>query len=696
MFNPFFLLQSILASFFLGNSPDIVSPDEIREANEYLTTVFLSNDNFKEEDAQLWEKKITDICTELSTVFADNENFFDYPCRVFNQINIALWNIEEFESRLNAYLLYGNNLDNKNKVVGYLLKIKDNLRDFFTSPVIYKKIIECQKKLIKILPSDDHCINFAERIIKIFYYSGAGLDNEKRDELYELQEKFEKAQLNFQQNINNFCKFINFSRDELEGINDEQILLFKMNDDNTYTVTIDVTSLGLIMSYCSNKETRKKFFTEFLQRAAPDNFTHIATARAVLQKMAELFSLRNGAELMLTEADTMAKTPDTVSILLDGVAEAVKDNAANEINVLKNFAKNNCNIENPDQYDLSYIMTTYEEKEFNINEEFLHGFFPTKKVMHGIQRIARDCFGIELVFWSAKGAKWAWSDDLYVAGFRDKETKKMKGYIVLDLYPRDYKRKHGGIQQINFQRKKDGVEQRSVSLICACFTPKKGADNDAYMSFGEIQTLLHEMGHGFSFSTKTESPYYLHQGAHSPNDVAELYSQLMEFFLSEPRFILMMSDPHKKTGERISDEIIEKVIKKYKFGKWISFSGMVYHSGVLLDFYTENDSCIDIKKKWAKKIQLFDPSVYIDHPFECSWVHVIGYGPEYYSYLFSRTYARLIFKHLKKHNFSREEGELYVDILLSSGTIYPYEEIITAFLGHRPTFSELLEDFLQK
>ena len=225
--------------------------------------------------------------------------------------------------------------------------------------------------------------------------------------------------------------------------------------------------------------------------------------------------------------------------------------------------------------------------------------------------------------------------------------------------------------------------------------PKPAAGDPALISFDNVTTMFHEMGHALHgmFSDVT---YPSVSGTATPRDFVEFPSTFEEDWAIQPE-VLSNYAKHYKTGEPIPKELLDKVIRASKFNQ--GFDTLEYLAAALLDLewhtLTSDEIPADAEKFEATVLKNYGidyaavPPRYRTAYFAHIWSG--GYSSSYYAYLWSEVLAADAFAWMQAHGgLTRENGQRFRDTILSVGGSREPMEAYKAFRGSEPTVDALL------
>jgi peptidyl-dipeptidase Dcp len=233
-------------------------------------------------------------------------------------------------------------------------------------------------------------------------------------------------------------------------------------------------------------------------------------------------------------------------------------------------------------------------------------------------------------------------------------------------------------------------------VIVNCLNiPRPANEEPALISFDNVTTLFHEMGHALHglFSDVT---YPTVAGTATPRDFVEFPSTFEEDWAIQPE-ILANYARHYQTGDPIPKALLDKAISAKKFNK--GFETLEYLAAALLDLEWHMLTSEQI----PAEVELFEaqslsrngiahravPPRYRTTYFAHIWSG--GYSSSYYAYLWSEELAADAFAYMLAHGgCTRENGNSFRKEILSRGSSRDPMASYKAFRGTEPTVDALL------
>ena len=290
-----------------------------------------------------------------------------------------------------------------------------------------------------------------------------------------------------------------------------------------------------------------------------------------------------------------------------------------------------------------------------------------------------------------------WNNDVLFFNIINKEKKKIASFY-LDPYSRPKSKRGGAWMDECLNKNNVGKNTLPVAyLVCNQTPPSK--DKPSLMSFEEVQTLFHEFGHGLQHMLTTVN---LPQAAGINNvewDAVELPSQFMENWCFHKNTLLNIAK-HYKTGERLSDENFEKLLKNRTFNCGLStlrqlhfaITDLRLHSNISTNKGKNSNT---IRREIANQTTVIPPIK--EDQFLCCFSHIFagGYSAGYYSYKWAEVLSADAFSMFEEADLENRQnikkiGKKFKDTILSLGGSLPPLEVFKLFRGREPKTDSLI------
>ncbi len=564
-----------------------------------------------------------------------------------------------------------------------------------------------------------------EAAIKDAELSGVGLEGEKRvGEALSEKARFNAIQLELAELSTKFSNHVldatkAFSltltnNEEVDGLPPSLLSLAAASardageenatpENGPWRITLDFPSYGPFMQHSTRRDLREKLYKAFVSRASSGDLDNSPIIERILQlkkEKAQILGFNSYAELSL--ASKMAPNVEAVEALLEELRQVSYDAAVKDLDELKAFAAAKGAEEANDlkHWDVSFWAERQREEKFDFSAEELRPYFPLPQVLDGLFGLVKRLFNATVT--PADGQAPVWHSDVRYFQVAD-ETGNPIAYFYLDPYSRPAEKRGGawmddciGRAKITENGKTD-TRLPVAYLVCNQSPPVDG--KPSLMTFGEVETLFHEFGHGLQHML-TKVDYAGAAGINNVEwDAVELASQFMENWCYE-RPTLMGMARHYETGEPLPEHYYQKLVAAKNY---MSGSGMLrqlHFSLVDLDLHHRyqpggNESIKDVRNRIAKNTTVLPPLP--EDNFLCAFGHIFagGYAAGYYSYKWAEVLSADAFAAFEEAGLEDEKavsntGVRYRDTVLALGGSKPPMEVFKAFRGREPSTVALL------
>ena len=576
------------------------------------------------------------------------------------------------------------------------------------------KAVYDQKDNLKLNPAQQKLL---EDIYESFANNGANLNAEQKLVYKELSAKLSQLTLVFGQNVlkaTNAWTMLITNEADLAGLKDDTKAMLKANAEkkglNGWLLDLKPTTYIPVMEDCQNRDIRRELYTAYNTRAIGGEFDNTQIIIDIVNTrlaLAQLFDKACHADKSLTK--TCAESKENVYNFLDQLRESYMPVAEQEVAELQEFAKAKGFYATLQPWDWSFYSKQLKEEKYAISDDLIRPYFQKEKVIEGVFGFAKRMYGI--TFKENKNIQVYHPEVIPYEVFDQKG--KYLAVFYLDFHPRDGKR--GGAWMNNFQEQY-GKHRPHVVNVMNFTRPVNveangenftGQSKPALFSYDEVETFLHEFGHGLH-GMLTQCQYAAQNGTNVPRDFVELPSQFNENFLSEKEFLDTFAK-HYETGEVIPQDLVDKIqaaanyhvayacVRQLSFG----YLDMAWHTltspFVVPETLTATEAVIKFGDKAMAGVQVLPlvPGTHMQYAF----THIFsgGYAAGYYSYKWSELLdadAFSVFKAAKAKNgtiFDKKAADLYRKNILEKGGSAKPMDLYRAFRGGEPTIDALLE-----
>ena len=532
-----------------------------------------------------------------------------------------------------------------------------------------------------------------------FVRSGALLDEEGKEKLRKLTEEASMLTLQFSQNLLKENKAYTLhitDKAQLDGLPETAIAAAAHNakekNEEGWIFTLDFPSYSPFMTYSTQRELRKQMYMARNTVCTHDNEqNNLKICQRLVnlrRELAQLLGFETYADYVLRHR--MASTTENVYKLLNDLIDAYKPTAIHETAEVEALAKK---LEGDDfevqPWDFGFYSHKLQMEKYNLDAEMLRPYFQLDKVIDGVFGLANKLYGI--TFQENKDIP-VYHPDVKAYEVFDKDGSYLAVFYA-DFFPR--KGKQGGAWMTEFQGQwidYKGTNVRPHVSVVMNFT-KPTDSKPSLLSFYEVETFTHEFGHALH-SLLSKCKYVSLSGTNVYRDFVELPSQFNENFMTESEFLDSFAK-HYLTGEKIPQELVQKVIASSQYGAAYACMRQLGFGYLDLAWYTidkpfEGDP-FKFEAEATKDVNMFAPVEGCLMSPQFGHIFSGGYAAGYYSYKWAEVLDADAFSKFKEEGIFNPKTASEFQELLSKGSTEDPMELYVKFRGREPKIDALLK-----
>ena len=538
----------------------------------------------------------------------------------------------------------------------------------------------------------------AQILLRDFSNSAIELPAEKRRKFVELSNQMKILGNEFLDSMTPTTSYLDFDIRKLKGI--DPLTLARWSDGRQRVrlpIVGDVPHLAL--GTVEDEMTRREIYVAGRQ-SSTDQIKLLERLMVTRAEIANLSGHESYAHMNLS--DKLAKSPEAVHSFLIALSADNAPRVLQELEGMKEMKLADGIATRIEQWDLVYYRNrlNIDLKPKSRKPDFMSAFFSLGTVMQGLSRLFTRLYGIRFVPRGTSPGE-TWNSDVRRLDVLH-ETDGHVAILYCDLFARAGKNPNpthftlrcsrlissseAGENSESPQDANDGMAISSpinrnqyyqlpvLALICD-FSHPPNSSVPALLSFQDVKTLFHEMGHAIH-SILGRTSLQVVSGTRCPTDFAELPSVLMEYFASDAS-VLALFARHWENGAPLPYEMVEDSLLMQGRGQGIqtetqilfSLLDQAYHSSLPLNMNRGFDSTKVFFDVYDKYSSVREPRGTSAHGF---FGHLVEYGGTYYSYLFDRAIAGRVWKEVfrggkDQGGVDREAGERYKEEVLKWG-----------------------------
>lgn len=533
-----------------------------------------------------------------------------------------------------------------------------------------------------------------------FVRSGANLQGADKEKYRELSRQLSLLTLQFSENNlkeTNDYQLVLTDEAQLKGLPQSAIdaaaETAREKQQEGWVFTLHAPSYVPFLTYAADRDLRKEIYmaynTKCTHANACNNLDIVKQLVNTRLALAQLLGYKDYATYKLERR--MAQNSANVYHLLDQLLEAYKPTAQKEYAEVQALAREEQGANfTLMPWDWGYYSQKLKDRKFNLNDEMLRPYFELENVKKGVFGLATRLYGITF---QKNPDIPVYHKDVEAFDVFDKDGSFL-AVLYTDFHPREGKRSGAWMTSYKEQwiDEKTGENSRPHVSLVMNFT-KPTQDKPALLTFGEVETFLHEFGHSLHgmFANTT---YASLSGTNVYWDFVELPSQFMENFAVEKEFLHTFAR-HYQTGELIPDELVQRIVDSRNFNAAYACLRQVSFGLLDMAWYTrttpfEGDVMAYEKQAWARAQVL--PSVEgTCMSTQFSHIFAGGYSAGYYSYKWAEVLDADAFSLFKKQGiFDQKTAFSFRENILSRGGTEHPMTLYKRFRGQEPTIDALL------
>lgn len=564
-----------------------------------------------------------------------------------------------------------------------------------------KKVFD-QKDKLNLNPEQ---MRLLEKTHRDFIRSGAAIPAEKQERFREINQRLATLSVQFSQNVlgdvNNF-KMVVDKKADLAGLPESVIeaaaeTAKQQGLEGKWVFTLQNPSVMPFLSYADNRELRKVMQQAYVNRGNNGNeFDNNAIIGEIVNlrlERANMLGYESHADFSLEI--TMAKDVPTVTAFLNKLWDFALPMAQKEAKMMQDFINAKGEKFKLEAWDWRYYAEQIRKEKYDLDEEEIRQYFELNTVTKGVFMVIERLWGLK--FEERKDIP-TYHPDATAYEVKEKDGSHV-GIIYMDFHPRESKRSGAWMSSYRTQYiKADGSFVSPIVTIVCNFTPPT-ASSPALLSFDEMSTYFHEIGHALH-GLMSKATYPSLAGTSVPRDFVELPSQIMENWAKDPK-VLPDFAFHHKTGKPMPQELMDKIEAAGNFNQ--GFSTVEFIASALLDmeYHTikkpypadQVKNVVAITDELTKKKFNMMPEIYYRHG-STHFMHAFtwGYAAGYYSYLWSGLLDADAYEAFRETGdlFDQATAERFRKYVLSAGGTADPKELYLKFRGAEPKEEHLL------
>jgi len=539
--------------------------------------------------------------------------------------------------------------------------------------------------------------------LRNFVLSGAELEGQAKERFAAIQERSAEISQFFSEHVLDATDAwsVLASEEEVQGVPADVLqtaqAAAKKDGHTGYKLTLKMPCYLPVMQYAHSSSLREKLYRAHATRASAEfahpQFDNSALLQEILQlrqEEAALLGYANHAEVSL--ASKMAESSKQVMDFLRNLAQRAKPYAEKDLTEMRDFARSELNITDPQPWDWTFIGEKLKEARYNFSEQEIKPYFTAPTVMAGLFKIVETLFEVNIRPDSAP----VWHPK--VEFYRIERAGQLVGQFYLDPGARSGKRGGAWMDDVRARwlRPDTGVLQTPIAhLVCNFAEGVNG--QPPLLTHDDVITLFHECGHGLHHMLTQVNERDVSGISGVEWDAVELPSQFMENFCWEWSVLRHMT-AHVDTGEPLPRTLFDKLLAAKNFQSGLQTLRQIEFSLLDMRLHTEphrSNDVLGVLKEVRNEVAVLHPPEWHRMPHSFSHIFAGGYAAGYYSYkwaevLSADAYAAFEETAAEDGTPSLETGRRYRQSILERGGSRPAMSSFKDFRGREPSLDALM------
>ena len=568
---------------------------------------------------------------------------------------------------------------------------------FLDSKLFHRvKTLYTQRERLKL---DPESLRLVEYYYREFVHAGANLSDADKAELKKLNEEESTLSAAFASKLlaaANAAAYVTSDKSALAGLSDSRLKgaaeAAKDRKIEGYVIPLQNTTQQPDLVSLSQRGTRQAIFENSWSRAerggSNDTRQTVARMAQLRAQKAKLLGFPNYAAWKLQ--DQMAKTPEAAIRFMDTLVPGATARAAAEgkdIQALIDAQHGGFALE---PWDWDFYAEQVRKAKYDLDEDQIKPYFELDNVLqNGVFYAANQLYGITF---KERHDIPVYHPDVRVFDVFDADGKQL-AIFYCDYFKRDSKK--GGAWMDVFVNQSRLLGTLPVVYNVANFQ-KPAAGQPALISFSDVTTMFHEMGHALH-GMFADTMYPSLSGSQTARDFVEFPSQFNENWADYPA-VFQHYAKHYQTGAAMPAELVAKVEKASKFNQGYDFTEIVAAAELDMQWHTlpaeatlKNVDDFEVEALKKKNLWLHTvPPRYRSSYFAHIWQD--DYAAGYYAYLWSEMLDHAAFQWFESHGgMTRANGERLRKMVLSRGNTEELGKMYSEWLGGEPTIEPMLK-----
>ncbi|MGY3355603.1 peptidyl-dipeptidase Dcp [Bradyrhizobium sp. GM0.4] len=521
------------------------------------------------------------------------------------------------------------------------LRMARHWNPIMMNAVLFGRIAQLHENRANLGLTPGEQLRLLERTYTRFHRSGAGLSEEAKTRMAEINERLAQLGTSFSHHLLGDEQewFMELGEADRQGLPESFVASAKAAAEERgmagkAIVTLSRSSVEQFLKSSARRDLREKVYKAFTARGdngnANDNNATIVEVLKLREESANLLGYPTFAAYRLE--DSMAKTPEAVRGLLERVWKPARARALADRDDMQALITEEGGNFKLAPWDWRFYAEKLRLQRANFDDAAIKPYLALDHMIAAAFDCATRLFGV--TFEERKNVP-VWHPDVRVWEMKGRDGKH-KALFYGDYFARPSKRSGAWMTSLRDQQKLDGEVAPLILNICNF---SKGADGEpSLLSPDDARTLFHEFGHGLH-GMLSNVTYPSLSGTSVFTDFVELPSQLYEHWQERPE-VLQKFARHYQTGEPLPDDLLQRFLAARKFNQGFATVEFVSSALIDLEFHTQPASAAQdvraFERRELEKIGMPEEISLRHRPTQFGHIFTGDhYAAGYYSYMWS-------------------------------------------------------------
>jgi thimet oligopeptidase len=534
------------------------------------------------------------------------------------------------------------------------------------------------RSLVAVKPADAIDRELVHRMVDRFEDAGVALARDERVRAKKLNDRIADLGQRFQQRLRDDKTRLPFTVAELAGVPAAVWQDQPRDGEGRVLLGIDNPTFLPVVDLAEQPATRERMWRARTNLGGEANLKTLAEIATLRHEYAGLFGQPSFAAFQLRRR--MAGDPATTARFLGDLRAKLTVRELVDIEELRQAKARHLGTPRSttrlDRWDVSFYSERVRRERYAVDQEAFRAYLPPEESLRFVMRVLERMFAIRYTPVPAT----LWHPDARAFAVSDAASGAVRAALYVDLYPRDGKFSHAAVW--SFRNASTLVDRKPQAALIVNMN-RKG------LTLGELETLLHEMGHSVH-SNLSQARYNSLAGTRVQRDFVEAPSQMLQDWVYDPQVLKLFAEVCP-TCKPIPDEMIAKARVARDFAKGLQKSRQLLYAS--FDLALHGEEVQDPLALWMK-MEGATPLGYVPGTlFPAAFQHIAsGYAAGYYGYLWSEVIALDLRTPFAADRLDPAVGARYRQAVLSQGGQAPPNELVRNFLGRETDSNAFFTD----